>query len=39
LGLDEMAADAISQWRFKPGSRDGQPVPVTAAIDVNFKVE
>ena len=36
LGLDERAVDAISQWRFKPGLRDGQPVPVMAAIEVNF---
>jgi TonB family protein len=38
LGLDEAALDAISQWRFKPGMRGGQPVPVAAMIEVNFRL-
>ena len=38
LGLDEMALEAINQWRFKPGARDGQPVPVAATIEVNFRL-
>lgn len=36
LGLDEIAMDAISQWRFRPGTKDGQPVTVEAIIEVNF---
>jgi TonB family protein len=36
LGLDEKAIQAISQWKFKPGSKNGQPVPVIATIEVNF---
>ena len=39
LGLDEMAVDAISQWRFKPGLQEGRPVPVMASIEVNFRLE
>jgi TonB family protein len=38
LGLDEKALQAISQWRFKPGAKDGQPVPVMATIEVNFRL-
>ncbi len=38
LGLDEKATDAISQWRFKPGTKDGQPVKVRATIEVNFRL-
>ena len=38
LGLDEKALQAISQWKFKPGARDGQPVPVMATIEVNFRL-
>jgi TonB family protein len=39
LGLDESAIDAISQWHFKPGTKDGQPVPVAATIEVNFRLQ
>jgi len=38
LGLDEKAVEAISQWKFKPGSKNGQPVPVMATIEVNFRL-
>jgi TonB family protein len=37
-GLDEQAVVAINQWRFKPGTRDGVPVPVQAQIEVNFRL-
>ncbi len=37
-GLDEQALDAITQWTFKPGMRDGMAVPVQATIEVNFKL-
>jgi len=38
LGLDEQAIKAVSQWRFKPGTKDGKPVAVQAAISVNFRL-
>ena len=38
LGLDEKAIQAISQWRFKPGTKDGQPVAIMATIEVNFRL-
>ncbi len=38
LGLDENGIDAITQWRFQPGTKDGQPVPVQATIEINFRL-
>ena len=38
LGLDENALEAIGQWQFKPGVKDGQPVKVAATIEVNFRL-
>ncbi|HKW99424.1 MAG TPA: TonB family protein [Bryobacteraceae bacterium] len=38
LGLDESAMDAISQWHFRPGLKDNQPVTVAATIEVNFRL-
>ena len=38
-GLDRNAIDAIQQWRFKPGEKDGNPVTVRATIEVNFRLK
>jgi len=35
-GLDESATEAVTQWRFTPGMRDGTPVDTTVSILVNF---
>jgi TonB family protein len=37
-GLDEKAAQAIALWKFTPGTNGGVPVPVQAAIEVNFRL-
>ena len=37
-GLDANAITAVSQWRFEPGTKDGQAVDVQATIEVNFRL-
>ena len=37
-GLDRSAAEAVQQWRFAPGTLNGEPVAVQAVIEVNFKL-
>ena len=37
-GLDENAVEAVEQWRFKPGAKDGKAVNVRVTIEVNFRL-
>jgi len=37
MGLDEKAIEAVKQWRFKPGLKDGRPVIVASHIDIEFR--
>jgi periplasmic protein TonB len=38
MGLDEKAIEAVMKWRFRPGYKDGRPVPVQANVEVNFRL-
>ncbi len=37
-GLDQEAITALSQWRFTPGTKDGQPVSVLIRVEMAFKL-
>jgi TonB family protein len=38
FGLDQNALVALRQWQFRPGTRNGRPVEMTAAIDIEFSL-
>jgi protein TonB len=38
MGLDQKAIEAVQKWRFRPGLKDGQPVPTSAVMEVNFRL-
>jgi TonB family protein len=36
FGLDQEAIKAAAQWRFRPGTRRGEPVPVLVTMEIAF---
>jgi TonB family protein len=36
MGLDEKALETVRTWRFEPGQKDGHPVKVEMAVEVDF---
>jgi len=38
FGLDDEAIKAARQWRFSPGLRQGEPVPVIIGIELSFSL-
>jgi len=38
FGLDMKAIEAARQWRFQPGTRQGEPVPVLVNIELEFNL-
>ena len=35
--LNQAAIDTLSQWRFKPGMKDGKAVPVSIHVELTFR--
>ncbi len=38
MGLDQKAIECLDQWRFKPGTRDGQSIPLQVQVQINFSL-
>jgi TonB family protein len=38
FGLNEEAVKIINQWRFRPATKEGKPVPVLTPIEINFRL-
>jgi TonB family protein len=39
LGLTDSALDALKEWKFNPGQKDGQAVDVALNVEVNFNLK
>ena len=38
-GLDDSAVAAAKQWKFKPGTREGEPVAVRITLEMTFTLK
>jgi protein TonB len=38
-GLDRQAVNAVKQWTFEPGTKDGKPVAVRVDIEMTFTLK
>lgn len=38
MGLDESAMECVSQYRFKPAMKDGEPIAARIVVEVNFRL-
>lgn len=39
MGLADLAVETVLQWKFKPATRNGEPVPVYYNLTVNFSLQ
>jgi TonB family protein len=39
MGLDQKAVEAVSNWRFKPGTIDGKPATMPVSVEVKFQLQ
>jgi TonB family protein len=37
-GLDRASVETIKRWKFKPATKDGQPVPVILSVETTFDI-
>jgi TonB family protein len=38
FGLDDQAIASAREWRFRPGLRMGEPVPVQVTLEIAFSI-
>jgi TonB family protein len=38
FGLDDQAIRSAREWRFRPGMRMGEPVPVLVTLEIGFTI-
>ena len=38
FGLDQQAIASARDWRFRPGMRMGEPVPVLVTLEIGFTI-
>jgi protein TonB len=36
--MDQKALEAVGNWIFKPGRKNGLPVPVQISVEVDFRL-
>jgi TonB family protein len=39
MGLDEKAVEAVKDYKFKPATEDGKPVPVEVNLEIKFQLD
>src|SRR5262245_43614572 len=39
FGLTDNAIQALKQWQFKPGTKDGQEVDISLNVEINFNLQ
>jgi len=39
FGLDQEAMNALRRWRFRPGMKDGAPVPVLVTVEMSYTLK
>jgi periplasmic protein TonB len=37
--LDKEAVKTVSRWKYKPGTKEGRPVAMHIAVEVNFRLD
>ena len=38
FGLNQTAVDALREWKFRPATRGGEPVPASVMVETNFRL-